>query len=411
MKKTLLLLVELNVAIVIFSQVTVKPVAKTLSPVTTQTPIAKSNTQLTKVVANATKMPAAWFRNDMDINKVISCGSWVSNGMETFLANDRERNYAENVNYALTSLLFYPDLSEGELVADYVTPMERGHDSHSTGFNIQKINLYDPANYKKVSWRIDPWMDGTFSLFSLRYKSYLALETNPSTGQVRGQLIDSARVTDQMKINFILYRTGRTVNTALAIYHPGTKTFLAVESNPSYAVYSTDEFSAQSQKLQKLPVKIIGTTAINMTWNMGDIFGTRNSLRYSAPGVSPDMDGDGHKAPDCNGDDCDDNDVNRFPGNPEKADRNGHDEDCVCNYELVDKDGDGFYDINSFNVCRDGSIQKGTDCDDNNAAIKPGALIYVSAAEANLCGTGRVMARTGMQFIRQQNGTAVEYPK
>jgi len=258
-------LVELNVAVVIFSQVTGKPGSKTVSPVTTQTPVAKSNTQLTKVVANTIKMPAAWFRNDMDINKVISCGSWLTNGLETFFANDRERNYAENINYALTSLLFYPDLSEGELVAHYVTPMERGHDSHSTAFNIQKINLYDPVNYKKLGWRIDPWMDGTFSLFSLRYKSYLALETNPSTGQVRGQLIDSARVTDQMKINFVLYRTGRTVNTALAIYHPGTKTFLSVESNPSYAVYSTDEFSAQSQKLQKLPVRIIGTISIYIT--------------------------------------------------------------------------------------------------------------------------------------------------
>jgi len=65
--------------------------------------------------------------------------------------------------------------------------MERGHHTHSTGFNIQKINIYDPAFYKTLSWQIDPWIDGTFSLFSLRYKSYLALETNPSTGQVRGQ--------------------------------------------------------------------------------------------------------------------------------------------------------------------------------------------------------------------------------
>jgi hypothetical protein len=70
MKKMLLLLVELNVAIVIFSQVTIKPVAKTVSPVTTQTPITKSVTQQPKLVTSGTKVPAAWFRNDMDRNKV-----------------------------------------------------------------------------------------------------------------------------------------------------------------------------------------------------------------------------------------------------------------------------------------------------------------------------------------------------
>src|SRR6187455_2107729 len=165
MRKVLLVFVQIHLGLISFSQVPVKSALKTSAPITNQTPITKSNTQLTKVVANATKMPVSWFRNDMDMNKVIG---WSGNGWETFLANDRERNYAENVNYALTSLLFYPDLSEGELVAQYVTPMERGHDSHSTGFNIQKINLYDPAYYKKLGWRIDAWMDGTFSLFSLR---------------------------------------------------------------------------------------------------------------------------------------------------------------------------------------------------------------------------------------------------
>jgi len=45
----------------------------------------------------------------------------------------------------------------------------------------------------------------------------------------------------------------------------------------------------------------------------------------------PDNDGDGHTAQHCGGDDCDDNDANRYPGNIEVADRADHDEDCDVN--------------------------------------------------------------------------------
>ena len=397
MKKLASLLLTVNFITLIFAQVS--PVLKS-----TNTP-TKSVTQVkNQMVQNFLKMPDAWFRSDMDKNKVI--GAWMPTPIETVLVNDDYSGYSENVNYAMKSLVFYPDLSEGELVAYYVTPMERGHDANSSGFTIQKINLQEAANYKKVNWRIEPQADGSITLLSLRYKAYLSLQ-NSAQGQVTGQLIDSARVTDPMKIKFVFYRTGRTVNTPIAIYHPATKTFLNVESNPSFSSYRRDEFSALGSRTQKLPVRFIGTTA-PMAWGMGDVFSLRNFFRFTAPGIGPDQDGDGHKAPDCNGDDCDDNDANRFPGNREKADANGHDEDCECNFELVDKDGDGFYDINSFNICRDGSRKAGTDCDDNNAAIRPGAMIFISASEAEICGRGKVSARTGMKFIRQQNGTALE---
>lgn len=56
-----------------------------------------------------------------------------------------------------------------------------------------------------------------------------------------------------------------------------------------------------------------------------------------------DKDGDGYTAIKCGGNDCDDRDPNRFPGNPEICDANGIDEDCdPTTVGNIDKDGDGF---------------------------------------------------------------------
>lgn len=56
-----------------------------------------------------------------------------------------------------------------------------------------------------------------------------------------------------------------------------------------------------------------------------------------------DKDGDGYKALKCGGNDCDDRNPNRFPGNPEVCDAFGIDEDCdPTTVGDVDKDGDGF---------------------------------------------------------------------
>jgi hypothetical protein len=56
----------------------------------------------------------------------------------------------------------------------------------------------------------------------------------------------------------------------------------------------------------------------------------RGTLVCGRQNCSCDVDRDGHENVDCGGDDCDDNDHNRFPGNPEvcMGDRHAKDEDC-----------------------------------------------------------------------------------
>lgn len=66
---------------------------------------------------------------------------------------------------------------------------------------------------------------------------------------------------------------------------------------------------------------------------------------------NPDADQDGHARIACGGDDCDDNDPNRFPGHAEVCDGNGHDEDCnLTTVGKRDVDGDGFIDAACWNA-------------------------------------------------------------
>lgn len=63
-----------------------------------------------------------------------------------------------------------------------------------------------------------------------------------------------------------------------------------------------------------------------------------------------DADGDGHYSEATGGDDCDDGNSNRYPGNIEICDANGVDEDCdLQTGGQRDLDGDGFTDAACFN--------------------------------------------------------------
>jgi hypothetical protein len=104
--------------------------------------------------------------------------------------------------------------------------------------------------------------------------------------------------------------------------------------------------------------------------------------------LNQDADGDGHRAAACGGDDCDDNDPHRYPGNTEvclPGTDLRHDEDCdPTTYGIRDADGDQFPDAQCCNAGPDGVLRCGTDCDDTNAAIVPGAQRCASGGGPNV---------------------------
>lgn len=104
-------------------------------------------------------------------------------------------------------------------------------------------------------------------------------------------------------------------------------------------------------------------------------------------GYSADCDGDGADSISMGGNDCDDNDVNRFPGHAEICDSNGHDEDCDPDtFGQRDSDNDGFWDAYCMNAF-DGHGSQGDDCDDTSRNVNPAAADICDRIDNNCDGS------------------------
>ena len=92
----------------------------------------------------------------------------------------------------------------------------------------------------------------------------------------------------------------------------------------------------------------------------------------SCDGRCPDADADGFEDIACGGDDCDDSDPDRYPGNAEVCGgRDDHDEDCDPTTFGADGDRDGDGEVSAL-CCNDGAC--GSDCDDNDVTVLTGQI-------------------------------------
>ena len=120
-----------------------------------------------------------------------------------------------------------------------------------------------------------------------------------------------------------------------------------------------------------------------------------------------DGDGDGALPMNCGGDDCDDNDAERFPGNTEVCDAEGVDEDCDPSTIGDDDDGDGYIDSN---CCQQigARLSCGRDCDDTTQDVNP-EIVDVCGNGDEDC-DGDVDEDPNMTFFRDADGDGFGIP-
>ncbi|MCB9656077.1 MAG: putative metal-binding motif-containing protein [Sandaracinaceae bacterium] len=100
-----------------------------------------------------------------------------------------------------------------------------------------------------------------------------------------------------------------------------------------------------------------------------------------------DNDSDGADSIACGGDDCDDGDARRFPGAAEVCDAEGVDEDCDPTTLGPDMDNDGDILEGCCNLQSSGTLLCGTDCDDQNPNVAPGAPEICDGLDNNCSGS------------------------
>jgi hypothetical protein len=140
----------------------------------------------------------------------------------------------------------------------------------------------------------------------------------------------------------------------------------------------------------------------------GNVLSNTISFAVGLERPKRDGDGDGRVSMETGGDDCDDGDRLRFPGNHELPDAEDHDEDCdYKTFGLRDQDGDGFPDANSCNY--DPNTHEwfcGNDCDDTNPAIFPGEQVCDPRSPSSIfvCGASRTLPTRWTQDPRKPGG-------
>lgn len=124
-----------------------------------------------------------------------------------------------------------------------------------------------------------------------------------------------------------------------------------------------------------------------------------------------DQDGDGHFSIETGGDDCDDSDPNRYPGNTEVPDFFGNDEDCdPRTIGELDKDNDGYHDIRLSNANHyPYQTAVGRDCDDGNRSVHPGQVEVCNHIDDNC--DGRVDEGVTLTAYRDADGDGFGDPK
>lgn len=109
---------------------------------------------------------------------------------------------------------------------------------------------------------------------------------------------------------------------------------------------------------------------------------------FAALELGVDKDGDGHASIGTGGDDCDDSDPNRYPGNTEVCDLSAHDEDCDYSTSgVLDTDHDGYISWICANVDSQGVLHaQGQDCDDRRTNVNPMATDACNGIDDNCDG-------------------------
>ena len=91
----------------------------------------------------------------------------------------------------------------------------------------------------------------------------------------------------------------------------------------------------------------------------------------------------------CGGDDCDDGNANRYPGNVEVCDAEGVDEDCDPSTLGGDLDGDGRARGALLQPSSADGFLCGSDCDDTSPDIRPTAPESCNFVDDDCDGTRR----------------------